>query len=65
MYKKSYDKKWEILVNTKKKTELKYPTGAYVEFDVWVPDHDLCFEFQVTLPPLPTIITIANITINH
>eukprot|EP00026_Physarum_polycephalum_P000948 Phypoly_transcript_00949.p1 GENE.Phypoly_transcript_00949~~Phypoly_transcript_00949.p1 ORF type:complete len:1118 (+),score=84.56 Phypoly_transcript_00949:49-3402(+) len=37
----------QIYVNTKKKTSLKYPqTGAYIEFDVWVPLHNLCFEFQ-------------------
>jgi hypothetical protein len=38
----------EIHVETKKRSELKYPsTGYYLELDIWIPNQNLAFEFQV------------------
>eukprot|EP00026_Physarum_polycephalum_P002504 Phypoly_transcript_02511.p1 GENE.Phypoly_transcript_02511~~Phypoly_transcript_02511.p1 ORF type:complete len:789 (+),score=87.01 Phypoly_transcript_02511:70-2436(+) len=34
-------------VNARKKSNLKYETtGGYMEFDIWIPKYDICFEFQ-------------------
>eukprot|EP00026_Physarum_polycephalum_P015495 Phypoly_transcript_16194.p1 GENE.Phypoly_transcript_16194~~Phypoly_transcript_16194.p1 ORF type:complete len:226 (+),score=10.75 Phypoly_transcript_16194:114-791(+) len=38
-----------IITNSKEGSSLKsVSTGKFVELDVWVPDHHLCFEFQDT-----------------
>jgi hypothetical protein len=37
----------ETYVNARKQSNLKYPTGAYLELDVWIPEHNIGFEFQV------------------
>lgn len=38
----------QVLVNSRKETELKNPgTGAFLELDIWLPKHNICFEFQV------------------
>lgn len=37
-----------IITNVRKDALVKNPvTGNYFEIDVWVPDFQLCFEFQV------------------
>ena len=39
---------WETHVNSKKYLNVKYvDSGAYLELDVWIPNLNLCFEFQV------------------
>ena len=41
----------DTYTNSRKFLSLKYPgTGGYMEFDFWIPSHNLCFEFQVTIP---------------
>lgn len=41
-------KREDILVNSRKETQIKNPkTGQYLELDVVVPQHNICFEFQV------------------
>eukprot|EP00026_Physarum_polycephalum_P002429 Phypoly_transcript_02435.p1 GENE.Phypoly_transcript_02435~~Phypoly_transcript_02435.p1 ORF type:complete len:884 (+),score=75.70 Phypoly_transcript_02435:120-2771(+) len=32
--------------NVRKELNVVYPTGGYMEFDMWIPKYDLCFEFQ-------------------
>ena len=35
-------------VNARGQTEIRYSnTNNLLEFDVWIPQHQLCFEFQV------------------
>ena len=31
----------------KKKASLKFSAGTYMQLDIWVPRHKICFEFQV------------------
>lgn len=37
-------------IHQKVKSDLnvKYPKGALLEFDFWIPKYQLCFEFQVS-----------------
>ncbi len=45
---KSHTSIIEIKVNSRKYSSIKDPTtGRYLELDVWVPEFNLCFEFQV------------------
>jgi hypothetical protein len=42
--------KIDIVVNTRKEASNKYPdSGNYLELDFWIPDLNLCFEFQVNI----------------
>eukprot|EP00026_Physarum_polycephalum_P001538 Phypoly_transcript_01540.p1 GENE.Phypoly_transcript_01540~~Phypoly_transcript_01540.p1 ORF type:complete len:1069 (+),score=95.14 Phypoly_transcript_01540:45-3251(+) len=34
------------LENVKKQSNLRYPSGAYLELDAWIPELNICFEFQ-------------------
>jgi hypothetical protein len=43
-----FDSYKKIHSSVMKNTNAKYPaTNAYMEFDIWIPEHSLCFEFQV------------------
>eukprot|EP00026_Physarum_polycephalum_P001724 Phypoly_transcript_01726.p1 GENE.Phypoly_transcript_01726~~Phypoly_transcript_01726.p1 ORF type:complete len:978 (+),score=124.21 Phypoly_transcript_01726:128-3061(+) len=33
-------------VNSRKKSNIKFSTGTYLELDIWIPEHQLAFEFQ-------------------
>ena len=37
----------DVVTDTKK--EFKYPRGTNMELDVWIPEHNIAFEFQVFL----------------
>ncbi len=38
----------EIYENARKQGGVKYPiTGSFLEMDIWIPNLNLCFEFQV------------------
>jgi hypothetical protein len=39
----------ETVVNSRKPSKMKYNEQAplYLELDIWIPEYDLCFEFQV------------------
>ena len=37
----------DVVTDTKK--EFKYPSGTNMELDVWIPEHNIAFEFQVFL----------------
>ncbi len=40
----------EIFKNARKQGGIKSPiTGAFLEMDIWIPNLNLCFEFQVFL----------------
>ena len=57
-----FDQK-EIYVESKKKSNLKHPeTGFYLELDVYIPKHKICFEFQVIYFLHYTIILFSNHT---
>jgi len=36
----------ELYYNSRKESLFKYRSGYYMELDIWLPKHDLCFEFQ-------------------
>jgi hypothetical protein len=36
-------------MNVKKEVDIKYPaSGTLMEFDMWIPHLNICFEFQVS-----------------
>eukprot|EP00026_Physarum_polycephalum_P002023 Phypoly_transcript_02027.p1 GENE.Phypoly_transcript_02027~~Phypoly_transcript_02027.p1 ORF type:complete len:816 (+),score=61.48 Phypoly_transcript_02027:208-2655(+) len=36
-------------INTKKQSNIKHPIkGTFLELDIWIPNHNICFEFQDT-----------------
>ena len=39
----------DTLENVKKQSNLRYPSGVYLELDAWLPDLHICFEFQVLI----------------
>lgn len=40
----------EIVINSRKWGAVKNPaSGKFLELDVWIPDHNLIFEFQVKI----------------
>ena len=41
----------ETIVNSRKQSKMKYeePALQYLELDIWIPEYDLCFEFQVLI----------------
>ena len=38
--------KLEVVVDSRKKSNLKYPSGTYNELDIWIPKYNIAFEFQ-------------------
>ena len=49
IFKYSFDTPFNILVNTQKEHEFKYAdTRENMQLDIWLPNLDLCFEFQVS-----------------
>jgi hypothetical protein len=45
--------KKEPHINARKVANIKYPNGAYLELDIWIPNYNLGFEFQVTSSSSP------------
>jgi hypothetical protein len=42
----------EMKVNARKETQLRSDvTGQWLELDIWFPQLNLAFEYQVSLPP--------------
>ena len=41
-----FDSTTQTQENVKKAINIRYPTGEYMEIDVWLPGKHLCFEFQ-------------------
>jgi hypothetical protein len=40
----------DLIKNARKEVSIKHPiTGEYLEVDVWYPDLNLCFEYQVSI----------------
>ena len=55
-----FDAHVETYVNARKHTQLKYPTtGAYLELDIWIPEYEISFEFQV-FEHLYSLMTTTN-----
>ena len=55
-----FDAHVETYVNARKHTQLKYPTtGAYLELDIWIPEYEISFEFQV-FEHLHSLMTTSN-----
>ena len=42
-----FDLSSDTFVNTKKQANIKFATGSLMEFDIWIPELNVCFEFQV------------------
>jgi hypothetical protein len=40
--------KIDISTNSRKSSSMRFPeSGNFMEVDIWLPDHNVCFEFQV------------------
>ena len=64
---KAADKKWRSLslihldtqVNVRKNLNIQYPVSeSAMEFDIWIPEHNICFEFQVSFELIVDVVVI-------
>ena len=37
------------MINARKESKIKYPSGTFLELDIWIPKLDISFEFQVKM----------------